>query len=76
MSWEPTSYYARGAAELPEGATVIGGKTGYTGEAGNCLVLLDEDSVGKQYISIVMGAEDKPLLYEDMTEIIDQIPNI
>lgn len=76
LIWEPTSYYARGAAELPEGATVIGGKTGYTGEAGNCLVLLDEDSDGKQYISIVMGAEDKPLLYEDMTEIIDQIPNI
>ena len=49
------------------GAKVIGGKTGYTGEAGNCLILLDQDESGKHYISIVMGADSKPLLYEDMT---------
>lgn len=75
LTWEPTSFYARGEAALPTGAEVIGGKTGYTGEAGNCLILLDEDSSGSPYISIVMGAESKPLLYEDMTKIIDQIPN-
>ena len=61
VTWEPTSFYARGAAALPTGATVIGGKTGYTGEAGNCLVLLDQAADGDYYISIVMGAEDKPL---------------
>lgn len=75
-TWEPTSYYARGAAELPYGASVIGGKTGYTGEAGNCLVLLDRDEAGNSYISIVMGADSKPLLYDDMSAIINQIPNI
>ena len=26
------------------------------------------------YISIVMGAQEKPLLYEDMTAMIDLIP--
>ncbi len=75
-TWYPTSFYARGEAALPEGASVIGGKTGYTGEAGNCLILLDEDKNGNEYISIIMGAETKPLLYEDMTALIDQIPNI
>lgn len=76
ITWEPTSFYARGLAALPTGATVIGGKTGYTGEAGNCLILLDKDTAGNQYISIVAGAASKPLMYEDMTAIIDQIPNI
>jgi D-alanyl-D-alanine carboxypeptidase (penicillin-binding protein 5/6) len=75
-NWEPTSFYARGEAELPHGASVIGGKTGYTGEAGNCLVLLNQDNGGNSYISIVMGADSKPLLYEDMSAIINQIPNI
>lgn len=76
VTWEPTSFYARGLAHKPTGATVIGGKTGYTGEAGNCLILLNVDENGNQYISIVMGAKEKPILYEDMTAIIDQIPNL
>ena len=76
ITWYPTSYYARGEAELPQGATVIGGKTGYTGEAGNCLILLDQDESGSNYISIVMGADSKPLLYEDMSAVINQIPNV
>lgn len=76
VTWEPTSFYARGEAALPTGATVIGGKTGYTGEAGNCLVLLDQAADGDYYISIVMGAADKPLLYQDMTALIDQIPSL
>lgn len=74
--WEPTSFYARGEAELPYGATVIGGKTGYTGEAGNCLILLNQDDAGNSYISVVMGADSKPLLYEDMSALINQIPNL
>lgn len=76
VTWKPTSFYARGEAALPTGATVIGGKTGYTGEAGNCLVLLDQAADGDYYISIVMGAADKPLLYQDMTALIDQIPSL
>ena len=76
ITWEPTSFYARGIADKPTGATVIGGKTGYTGEAGNCLVLLSVDDNGKQYVSIVMGAKEKPILYDDMTAIINQIPNL
>lgn len=76
ITWEPTNYYARGAVSLPEGATVIGGKTGYTGDAGDCLILLCEDNNGEQYVSIVMGAESKPTLYEDMTALINEIPSL
>lgn len=75
VTWKPTNYYATGEAKRPEGATVIGGKTGTTNKAGNCLVLLDQTEDKSPYISIVMGATSKELLYQDMTKIIDQIPN-
>lgn len=74
VTWEPTNYYATGEAALPENATVIGGKTGTTEAAGNCLVLLEEDEEKHPYISIVMGAETKALLYQDMTALINAIP--
>lgn len=72
--FEPTNYYAKGIVEEPDNVTIIGGKTGTTGEAGNCLILLENDSEGDPYISIVMGAPDKSTLYEDMTSLIEKIP--
>ena len=75
VTWEPTNYYATVEAKRPSGATVVGGKTGTTAKAGNCLVLLDQTDEKAPYISIVMGATSKELLYKDMSAIIDQIPN-
>ena len=74
ITWEPTSFYALGEAALPQNADIIGGKTGTTKEAGNCLILLSEDVQNKPYISVVMGADTKSILYEDMTGIIEAIP--
>ncbi len=74
MEFFPTNYYAAGIAALPQSGTVIGGKTGTTDEAGSCLILLDEDGNKNPYISIVMGAETKDILYSDMTAIIEAIP--
>lgn len=73
IKWEPTSYYALGETELPKSGKIIGGKTGTTLKAGNCLILLDESDSGKPFISIVMGAETKDLLYRDMTALIEGI---
>ena len=70
---EPTNWYASGAADLPSNMTVVGGKTGTTGEAGNCLVLLNETAEGNRYISVVMGAPDRPVLYKDMTAMIETV---
>ena len=53
--------------------TTIGGKTGTTKGAGNCLILLTKDSSGNPYISIIMGAGSKPLLYQDMTSMLSKI---
>ena len=71
---EPTNYYAIGKTTLPEKATVIGGKTGTLIAAGNCLILLDETENGDWYISVVMGADTKEILYRDMTALINAIP--
>lgn len=76
QTWEATNFYAQGTAELPTGATVVGGKTGYTSEAGDCLILLERDSDGNPYISMIMGAESKPDVYVDMNTMINEIPNL
>jgi len=70
---EPSNLYATGEADKPTGATVIGGKTGTTSQAGNCLILLDENDSGEPYISVIMGADTKELLYENMTALVDEI---
>lgn len=68
--WMPTNFYSAGLAEMPEGVNVIGGKTGTTDEAGACVILFNKDLEENPYISIIMGAEDKPFLYQKMTELL------
>ena len=53
---------------------IVGGKTGTEDLAGSCLILLEKDLSGNPYISIVMGAPDKTVLYNDMTSLISAIP--
>lgn len=66
VTWNPTNYYSAGITTPPDGIQVIGGKTGTTDQAGNCVVLYEEDSSGNPYISVMMGAPDKSILYEEM----------
>lgn len=73
IKWEPTNYYAKKEATPPDNVTIIGGKTGTTNAAGNCLILLTNDNSGNPYISIVMGAQSKPVLYQDMTSMLSKI---
>lgn len=72
-SWATTNQYLRGEKEPPEGVTVIGGKTGTTGEAGYCLVLYSEDDKGRPFISIVLKADGRDNLYYHMTELLKEI---
>lgn len=70
-----TNYYMRGEAEPPSGITVLGGKTGSTNAARSCLILLCRDSSGNPYISVVMRAETRDLLYSQMTDLLGEINN-
>lgn len=71
LAWDATNYYFQGIADLPQGITVLGGKTGTTDEAGACLVLFARDQAGNPYISVILRAYSKPYLYAKMTELLE-----
>ena len=66
-----TNQYLKGTYEMPEGITVIGGKTGTTNAAGHCLILLSTGRDGTQYISVIMKDTSGEELYADMTKLLE-----
>lgn len=70
---QSTNQYLRGERQAPANVTVIGGKTGTTNAAGSCLMLLSRDENGSPYISIILRAEGVEQLYEEMTDLLDEI---
>lgn len=70
LSLKSTNLYLTEEKEAPEGITIIGGKTGVTYKAGNCLILLSKDSNNTQYISVILKADNTDLLYSDMSNIL------
>ena len=62
-----------GTYSSPENITVIGGKTGTTNAAGSCLVLVTRDSKSNPYISIILHASERSVLYEEMIELLQEI---
>lgn len=75
VEWIQSNYYLNGIYESPEGVTVIGGKTGTTDEAKACLILYSKDSEGDAYLSIIMGADNKTILYNNMSALLSTISN-
>ncbi|MCM1252621.1 MAG: serine hydrolase [Clostridium sp.] len=65
-----TNQYISGNYTMPEGITVIGGKTGTTRAAGHCLILLARNSNGKPYISVIMNSDSTENLYAKMTDLL------
>ena len=74
-TYKNTCGYLTGAYNAPENITVIGGKTGTTGDAGHCLVLLSQNANGERIISIVYKADGKSNLYMLMNEILSGFAN-
>ena len=68
-----TDHYLTGEAAAPKDVTILGGKTGTTASAGNCLAILTQNAYGKPYVSIVMGASSKELLYQQMNSLLQNI---
>ncbi len=69
VTWKQSNQYVNGAREIPKNISVIGGKTGTTDEAGACLILYSKRN-DSPYISIIMGADSKTILYDNMSELI------
>ena len=70
-----TNLFLRGHYDSPGKVTVIGGKTGTTIAAGNCLILLSKDTSGNSYISVILKSEERALLYEQMIDLLEEIYN-
>ncbi len=75
QEWKNSNQYLTGKTPTPEGLTVIGGKTGTTKAAGSCLIIGSQDTEQHEYISVVLKAESRQSLYENMTNIIQKIVN-
>lgn len=68
-----TNWYFRGKADSPDSITILGGKTGTTDEAGHCLILYAKDKYSNSYIAVILGADNKNNLYNQMTDLLLQI---
>lgn len=73
LTFKTTNLYLREEKESPENIQIVGGKTGLTSKAGNCLILLSKDGDNNQYISLVLKASDSEELYSDMSSILSII---
>lgn len=67
-----TDKYLTGEHPLPDGVTIMAGKTGTTASAGSCLALAVQNRYGIPYIAIVMNAANKTVLYQDMDALLIQ----
>ncbi len=73
MDMANSNAYIKGEAFAPNNVTVIGGKTGTTNAAGNCLVIYAKNSAGNPYISVVLQAPDRTTMYTEMTDLLGEI---
>jgi len=72
-TWTVGNYYMNGKKGTPEGLTVFCVKTGTTMAAGYCLIMGSRTEDGKEFASVIMDADSRNALYEDMTKIITKI---
>lgn len=75
VTWETTNQYLNGHSAAPDGFTIVGGKTGTTGDAGYCLVLYSYNAANQPIISIVFKADGKSNLYLLMNEMLQGFAN-
>ena len=66
-------WYINGNMEAPENVTPLGGKTGTTTPAKYCLALLSQDKEGDFYISVVLKAQNRNALYQNMNGLLEKI---
>lgn len=65
--------YIKGEIPTPDNVTVVGGKTGTTSAAGNCLILYARNNSGNPYISIILQSSDRTTMYTEMTDLLSEI---
>lgn len=71
--FETTNEYLKGGANNDFALTVLGGKTGTTSKAGNCLILLSKNKENEEYISVILKAKGSPDLYQEMSLMLSKV---
>ena len=75
LNFSTTNLFLRNDYKSPDKVTVIGGKTGTTTAAGSCLIILSKDASGNPYISVILRSKERPLMYEQMIDLLEEIYN-
>ena len=70
-TWENTNGYLTGEYAVPEGISIVGGKTGTTSQAGSCLVLFSRNARKEKIISIVFHADYRYTLFQFMSQLLE-----
>ena len=70
-----TNLYLNGGIEDDLSIEIIGGKTGTTNKAGNCLILLCKDNTGNEYIAQILKAAGRDQLYSQMSHLLSKVTN-
>lgn len=70
---DATDQYLTKQVTPPKNVTVLGGKTGTTGAAGSCLALASQNAYGEPFISIILHAPTKSVLYDNMNQLLGKI---
>lgn len=72
-TWTNGNQFINGSVAAPNGMSVICGKTGYTEAAGYCLVILSESqTTGHRFISIILNAQSRDKLYNQMSYLLEK----
>jgi len=50
---------------------IIGGKTGYTDEAGGCIVIILQDKDNDYFVNVILGADSRESRFSEMRKLID-----
>lgn len=53
------------------GKKIVGGKTGYTDEAGGCIILVLEDNDGNYFVNVILGADSHESRFSEMKKLIE-----
>jgi len=56
---------------LSENQTILGGKTGYTDEAGGCIIFLFKNGRENIFFNIILGTESQTARIEEMQKLLD-----
>ncbi len=73
FNFKSTNQFLTGNYKIPEGLTLLGGKTGTTNKAGCCLSVYVTDKNGNCYIAEIFGAESYETLYPYMIQLLEYI---